>query len=1244
MKKLLFGILVICLNQTADAAGEENGNDCESSYTLTTTNSNYQFAEEQLQSYFKFIADETELNLVVEHNTGVNLPITKMTLYVTEDGNCEELDLIEEREIYDVFNTACWTIANLEVDKEYVIVLDKNQEDYPDPTSFIFYIIPSPVRTPCDISAYDFCSDEYTVNGNMNNLTAIPADSIDILGFKKGVVCSWLDVASSCDLFYDGANAYAGMVSGNQVGLLGGFSESMANVLRKSTTAGDTMELSFKYGKEIFSPISINPALIRPTLTPDRIKVYLTTDVVLSGLPDSLINSVLTLASNPNAQLIATVNKNQIVNSYPNLHSYNDTAVIVNGNYNRLVILCENDTQLNLDYAYVVIDDVHLESNPSPYIIPPGQNATWADANFGLGTGVIRDKIIQINGVFTVNQNLTFRDCDLQMAANSRIVVNNSALLTIVDMDGKLNQIRTCAVNDFWDGIFVDGAANADLQIRSNQSTLGPDMNIKISNMKDGIVYTDLTDNNSGSSSIRNVYFDRNERCIKIDNSNINSAPLTENAFIVENCNFDCTVPLVNSSSSYYPSVAIELINFHDIDTSSSRTLGFYLKNTPSLSSIHKLNGRAGGLVSRNSDLTLSRATFENFNNYDGTYPSKRETAIAITNSTSSNQDYTTSIMEHTSFRQCRLAINGTGSMDLFIIRNLVNYGVAVTDYPWQEQSGFLYLTNNKEPVRITYNTIHNVTQGILTEAVTDLEIDNNNFDLERKRAGWGYTVKNNVDGFAIVTRNVNNAAINNDFADTRIHHNTILHAKTGIQAWFTSAEIYDNTITEMNDNFVQGTSCPPFGLCPPPAPAYGIRVTNSENEFIVRSNTIISANRNPKVIGISLENAVSMYGNGSEIKCNKTEAMGVGLQFLGSNDASTLVANNNMKNNYRGLVLVNNGFIGNVGSAGSAGGNQWNWTFGNLIFTHTFADNSYGDSCTIYYNGGLPYNPTILNTDATPGYSSIQKLGAGSAGNVGCSALLRTKPGASNGNSNSVRNNNHTKKMAMGRMGYMKHAVDSAVRLNQQLLYWKLAKDSVLATDSSWRPFADSMKNTALGKAFGKNNRAVSVRANANNFDVNVTVIAAIQQKLKRKQILTTQDSIEVGRIALLCPYYDGIAVYFARDIMLDMGYGIIVNDCEVTQQTPTKPFRRLKSTEESEFIVYPNPATNQLNFNYLVQDVEQIEFLLYDVLGKLQLRTKLLVGDQHRISLTDLNKGVYLYRMTNSAKVLELGKLIIE
>ena len=129
-----------------------------------------------------------------------------------------------------------------------------------------------------------------------------------------------------------------------------------------------------------------------------------------------------------------------------------------------------------------------------------------------------------------------------------------------------------------------------------------------------------------------------------------------------------------------------------------------------------------------------------------------------------------------------------------------------------------------------------------------------------------------------------------------------------------------------------------------------------------------------------------------------------------------------------------------------------------------------------------------------------------------------------------------------------------------------------------------------------------------------------------------------------MLCPYYDGIAVYFARDIMLDMGYGNIVNDCEVSTKMTSKPFKRLKVTEESEFVVYPNPATNQLNFNYSLEDVEQIEFLLYDVLGKLQLRTKLLAGDQHRINLTDLNKGVYLYRMTNSAKVLKSGKLIIE
>ncbi len=1233
MKKLLFGLLII-LN-AGYTIGQEDGQSCETTYILDEITTSRQFVQDQVQTYFKFVADDTEVNVTVKHNSDINLPITKMTLYTIEEGNCEELNFVEEHDVYAVFSHASWTIENLEIGLEYVIVLDKNEAAYPDPISFVFYSIPSPVRTPCDGCAFDFCTDELTVNGNMNNLSAFPLDSFDNSGFQNGLVCSWEDVVNHCDLFYDGVNAYGGISSGNHNVPTGEFSEAMANVLRKPTAMGSTMELSFKYGKEQFSPLFFHNSILQ---TPDRIKVYLTTDAVLSGLSTPKFNSILTLATNTNAQLIATINKAQITNYYPNLHSYNDTSVVVNGVYDRLVILCENDTLFPSDYSYVVIDDVHLEGTTPTTDIITNNDAAWAKTNLGGGTFIIKNKRIEINGIFTVDQNLIFQDCDFQMAANSRIVVNNGAQLGIEDIDGAVNQIKTCSPNDFWDGIFVDGAANADLLIQGNQSTQVPAMNVKISNMKEGIVYTDLTDNNN-FSRIENVYFDRNERCIKIDDSNINSVPLSSNQFIVKNCNFDCTSPLANSSSSYYPSVAIELINFHDIDTSTTiRTLGFNLKNTPSLASIRKLNGRAGGIDSRNSDFTLNSVTFENFNNYDLTYPSKTEKAITITNSTNSIQDYTTT-MSYTSFRQCKIAVNGNGSMDLDMRYNRVNYefgGLLVTDYPWQEESNFLYLINNNEPVRIIYNLIHNVTQGILTEAVTDLEIDYNTFDLERKRTGWSYTNKNNVNGFAIVTRNV----YNDSLATAKIHHNTILYAKTGIQAWFTSADIYNNTITEMNDNFVQGSNCPPFFQCPPPAPAYGIRVTNSENEFIVRSNTIISASSNPKVIGISLENAVSLYGNGSEIKCNKTEGMGVGLQFSGSNDATTLVANNNMKNNYYGFVLANNGFIGNVGSSSAAGGNQWNGTF----FGHTFANQSDGDSCTLFVNGGGVYSPPNSSMLASFGWTPILKAGGGSPSNVGCSALLRTKSGATNTNSNRVINANHVKKMVQGRMGYMKHAVDSAVRLNQQLLYWKLAKDSVLSADSSWRPFVDSMKNTTLGKAFGKNNRAVAAAAVTNNFDANVAVIAAIQQKLKMKQILTTQDSIEIGRIAMLCPYYDGIAVYFARDIMLDMGYGFIVNDCEMTPKMVQKPFRRLKAAEESEFLVYPNPAQDQINFLLLVGSNDLVEFQLLDVLGKLHQTSNLQEGNTHTISVTEMKAGLFIYRLVKSGEVIQTGKLILQ
>ncbi|MFT5666909.1 MAG: hypothetical protein ACI9DK_001097 [Vicingaceae bacterium] len=50
-----------------------------------------------------------------------------------------------------------------------------------------------------------------------------------------------------------------------------------------------------------------------------------------------------------------------------------------------------------------------------------------------------------------------------------------------------------------------------------------------------------------------------------------------------------------------------------------------------------------------------------------------------------------------------------------------------------------------------------------------------------------------------------------------------------------------------------------------------------------------------------------------------------------------------------------------------------------------------------------------------------------------------------------------------------MVNAGDSALRLSRQLLYWQLSRDTVLQKDTTWRSFADSVKNTAMGRALGK-------------------------------------------------------------------------------------------------------------------------------------------------------------------------------
>ena len=225
--------------------------------------------------------------------------------------------------------------------------------------------------------------------------------------------------------------------------------------------------------------------------------------------------------------------------------------------------------------------------------------------------------------------------------------------------------------------------------------------------------------------------------------------------------------------------------------------------------------------------------------------------------------------------------------------------------------------------------------------------------------------------------------------------------------------------------------------------------------------------------------------------------------------------------------------------------------------------------------------------------------------------------------------------------MNFMNHAVDSAVKLNQQLLFWQLAKDTVLSADSSWISFSDSMKNTSLGKTLGKNNRVIS--NSTHNFDVNLNSIDNIQQKIKGRQLLTRLDSTTILRVAQLCPYYDGIAVYFARNILLDMGYGNVVNPCELAQKKTLKQ-KRLANLNLTDFILYPNPTKEKINFEFEVENSDKVELFLFDILGKVQKRVILQPTIQHQFDVSELNAGIYIYKLIKNGELINSNKLIIQ
>lgn len=85
---------------------------------------------------------------------------------------------------------------------------------------------------------------------------------------------------------------------------------------------------------------------------------------------------------------------------------------------------------------------------------------------------------------------------------------------------------------------------------------------------------------------------------------------------------------------------------------------------------------------------------------------------------------------------------------------------------------------------------------------------------------------------------------------------------------------------------------------------------------------------------------------------------------------------------------------------------------------------------------------------------------------------------------------------------------------------------------------------------------------------------------------------------------------------------------------KTPTS----ITELQQNNVVVFPNPATDFVRFNYSVAD----RLILLDITGRIK-RNVALNRDNATVNVSDLPAGLYLYRLTNKGKVTATGKLAI-
>lgn len=907
--------------------------------------------------------------------------------------------------------------------------------------------------------------------------------------------------------------------------------------------------------------------------------------------------------------------------------------------------------------------------------------------------------ILYLNGNFLVQPSIatsfTFMPgSEVRMGAYAKVSMVGTSPCTI-----NIDQSHIAAgCNDMWDGFYFNG-------INQTVNVIGT--NTQVSLIEDAL--NALVSNNGGNYLLDNAVFNKNYIGVQVNAYTFTHPGIVQNSvFTCRSMNFNgltiqslrgtnpgvvycqqaelpvgtltATSMLAPHSGQrsyagvYVKGVGNTLIdpNTSQIVTASSVTIGS--GNTVNFNLMNIFDNLDYGIFATNSNVVVINNQFQNLTGPTSLLISTTNYGVGVygrNNALNVNKQIKVgSATSRNSFYNCNRGVDLNGYYDATVTGNCFQtttvYAPGSNGQSTVGNYGIFVKSGRYINVSITDNHILNWAYGIAffseylstgtsyTRLQGDAYINNNYISPVISGPIGSEYVGTGIVAEALSLNCGSCTSSQNILGNLRVESNTITDAFNGIQVVGWPSEQVIVALNSIGIRYQPNLFLTVYKQA-------GIRAISNNRAYVYRNHIFGNTATGNTTAKTDLRGIYATTNTGVVVECNDMTDVGQCMVFQGQNLGT--VYNNDMYASTDGLVLINNGIIGQQGypittnnSIGMGSDNRWYGPFANsytLVDAASCASNSplYVRNTPGYYNPSI--NQGTISCKYDPANNSIFTVTGASA--IDCSlappALAESSGG---GGADALQ---YSLEQTVQDSVVLTDYADETGWTNKQAAYALLQKDSSLMDGSSvLQDFYADAPQTNMGKVAGTDVLLAQTDTTGAAI-INQTIAPELTVEQSFKEVGEIYISLLNGNepdsmqlqtlenIAAQCPQQGGGAVYRARVLLELIGDNVRTweDDCPSNARM-NRPTETVNTSTEQRVQLYPNPNDGKMTLSYSLPENQNGQFVIYDVLGNVVAREKLVSGTQTQtILLSGLAAGVYHYQITFGDTVVQSDKLVI-